>query len=90
MEETYSFTAMYWAIIENRGRIAYIAADSLPEGIWTPELLTNLEVLIDGTQYRVNSVEMFPIEDVSPENPYTLPFGIIVTQGFTSLRTSSE
>lgn len=71
----YSFTASGWTTIKDRGPVAAISKDQIPEGIWDPGVLGGEYVEIDGDIYRVTGVEMFrPI--ISPEHPYSHDFGL--------------
>lgn len=73
----YSFTANGWTTIKDRGQVAAISKDQIPEGMWNPGVLGGEYVEIDGDIYRVKGVEMFrPI--ISPTNPYHHDFGLLV------------
>jgi hypothetical protein len=63
--------------IRERGWVVSVSADQIPDGVWDPGTMTGLTAVIDGEEFLIKGVEMFrPM--ISPENPYTFGFGILV------------
>jgi hypothetical protein len=69
----------HWYFESRKLDIYYVAEDSLPDGLWTPQQLMGTEVLVDGQQMKVATVESHPVMR-SPEHPYKLKFGIAVSR----------
>ncbi len=72
------YNSTSWFEIKGRGWVSSIDAP-LPDGMWNPNDLVRQQVYIDGKPYMIAGVEAFKI-GISPETPYTLPFGLLVTE----------
>lgn len=63
--------------IKGRGLAFAFEAEQIPEGIWDPNHLRGETVEINGLPFLVAGVETYAITR-SPQNPYILPFAILV------------
>jgi hypothetical protein len=70
------YTSEGWYELKGRGRVACVYFNGTPE-VWNPEVLMNLEVIIDDEVYVVKGLDLYR-HMISPDRPYRATIGILV------------